>query len=142
MARRRRVNETPTPSEQGIPKGAFLPDLARGVLDALPDPLFVLDLKGRVLVRNLAHKRFLAQLGLTPTIEEVNVEHVASLLDDADRFREFVQVAQDEIESEHEAEFRLRSSGRMLSIRSAPVRLADAGTVARLVILREPAQAS
>jgi transcriptional regulator of aromatic amino acid metabolism len=136
------VNETPTPSEQGIPKAAFLPDLARGVLDALPDPLFVLDLKGNVLVRNLAHKRFLAQRGLTPTIDEVGVEHVASLLEDAEGFRAFVQSAQDEVESDHEAEFRLRSSGRALSIRSSPVRLADAGTVARLVILRESSPTS
>lgn len=133
------MKETHTPTDEGFPKEAFLPELARGVLDALPDPIFVLDLEGRVLIRNLAHKRFLAQLGLAPTLEQLNGEEIASLLEDPERFRGFVTAALEEPEGEHEAEFWLRSSGRSLSIRTAPVRLADAGTVARLVVLRDVA---
>lgn len=131
------MNETYSHTGEVFPKGAFLPEVARGVLDALPDPIFVLDLKGRVMIRNLAHKRFLAQLGLAPTVEELNVEALASLFEEAQRFTAFVANALEEPENEHEAHFLLRQSGRPLWIHTAPVRVDEVGTVARLVVLRD-----
>lgn len=131
------MNETYSHTGEGFPKGGFLPEVARGVLDALPDSIFVLDLTGRVLIRNLAHRRLLAQLGLTPTVEELNVEALASLFEDSERFLAFVAGAMGEPEKEHEADLLLRQSGRRLSIHAAPVRVDEVGTVARLVVLRD-----
>lgn len=123
-------------SPRGVPADA-LTDLAARALDALPDPVFVMDLAGRVVLRNLAHKRLLAQMGITPTRTEVQVDEVAALLTDPDRFRAFVSANIREPDAEHEAEFTFRAARRTIVVRASPVRSADCTFMGRVFVSRD-----
>ena len=127
------MNETP-PAGVAVD---VLTDLAACALDALPDPAFVMDLEGHVLLRNLAHKRMLAQMGIVPARTVLLVDEVASRLTDPDRFRAFVAANEQEPEAEHEEVFTFRSTVRTFVIRTSPVRSADCSLVGRLWVLRD-----
>lgn len=111
--------------------------LAAGALDALPDPAFVMDLQGHVVLRNLAHKRMLAQMGIVPARAELVVDEVAARLTEPDRFRSFVAANEQQPEAEHEGEFTFRSDGRFIVVRTSPVRAADGSLVGRVWLLRD-----
>lgn len=100
------------------PAGVSVDGLAARALDALPDPAFVMDLEGHVVLRNLAHKRMLAQMGIVPARAELVVDEVAARLTDPDLFRAFVAANAQEPEAEHEGEFTFRSGDRSIAIRT------------------------
>lgn len=119
------------------PAGVSVDGLAARALDALPDPAFVMDLEGHVVLRNLAHKRMLAQMGIAPARGEVVVDEIAARLTDPDRFRAFVSANAREPEAEREDEFTFRSAPRTVVIRTRPVRSADCSLVGRVWVIRD-----
>ncbi|MEX2210533.1 MAG: hypothetical protein WD689_02035, partial [Gaiellaceae bacterium] len=120
----------------GVPVDA-LTGLAARALDALPDPAFVVDVEGHVVLRNLAHKRMLAQMGIVPARAELLVDEVAARLTDPDLFRAFVAANEQDPDAEHEQVFTFRSAPRTIVVRTCPVRAADCSLVGRVWVLRE-----
>lgn len=110
-------------------------ELAHAVLDAVPDPIFVVDLDGHVLLRNLAHKRLLARLGLTPTRAELAIDELATLVDDPRRLYAFFRRNIDDPEQGHVEEFVMPRAGGAISVRTAPVRGSNGSVIARIVVL-------
>lgn len=127
------MNETSSP---GVPVDAVT-NLAARALDALPDPAFVMDLDGHVVLRNLAHKRLLAQIGIAPVHGDVQVDEIAALFTDPDRFRSFSSAHEQEPDAEHEEEFTFHSIPRTIVVRTSPVRSADCAFMGRVWVLHD-----
>lgn len=127
------MSETSSP---GLPVDA-LTGLAARALDALPDPTLVMDLEGHVLLRNLAHKRMLATMGLPPVHGEVQAHEVAALFTEPDRVRALISASAQEPEAEHEQVFTFRSAPRTILVRTSPIRSADCSLVGRVWVLHD-----
>ena len=105
------------------------------VLDAAVDGIAMIDVEGKVVLRNAALRRLIGELGLPPDADiPLHVLPLAEAPEDVD---DFVRRIRDEPEAESSVELTIAEPERVLRVHSGPVRAADGSLVGRIFVLRD-----